>query len=131
MPRPPRADEADGLYHALHRGNGRARIFRKEADYVASGVLAVGLVVALASSGGSREPAIVGVAHAAFGQLGGAGQSAPDRGGTPCRAPIGPAGLAVRRVGLDRATSATAGAGVDVATSGAAAGEIVGGSGRS
>ena len=29
----PRADEAGGLYHALNRGNSRAAIFRKEADY--------------------------------------------------------------------------------------------------
>jgi len=35
MPRPPRADEAGGLYHALNRGNARAAIFRKEADYEA------------------------------------------------------------------------------------------------
>ena len=35
MPRTPRADEADGLYHALNRGNSRAAIFRKEADYEA------------------------------------------------------------------------------------------------
>ena len=35
MPRPPRADEAGGLYHALNRGNSRAKIFRKEADYAA------------------------------------------------------------------------------------------------
>jgi putative transposase len=35
MPRPPRADEAGGLYHVLNRANGRARIFRKEADYEA------------------------------------------------------------------------------------------------
>ncbi|MGI9456253.1 MAG: transposase [Aeoliella sp.] len=35
MPRPPRADEAHGLYHALNRGNLRATIFRKEADYAA------------------------------------------------------------------------------------------------
>jgi putative transposase len=33
MPRPPRADEAGGLYHALNRGNLRADIFR--ADFVA------------------------------------------------------------------------------------------------
>ncbi len=33
MPRPPRADEAGGLYHALNRGNSCARIFRKQADY--------------------------------------------------------------------------------------------------
>ena len=35
MPRTPRADEAGGLYHALNRGNSRAAIFRKEADYEA------------------------------------------------------------------------------------------------
>ena len=35
MPRPPRADEADGLYHALNRGNLRATIFHKDADYEA------------------------------------------------------------------------------------------------
>ena len=35
MPRPPRADEAGGLYHALNRGNLRADIFRKEADFAA------------------------------------------------------------------------------------------------
>ena len=35
MPRPPRADEAGGLYHALNRGNSRAQIFHKEADYEA------------------------------------------------------------------------------------------------
>ena len=35
MPRAPRADEAGGLYHALNRGNSRAAIFRKEADYEA------------------------------------------------------------------------------------------------
>lgn len=35
MPRPPRADEAGGLYHALNRGNMRATIFKKEADFVA------------------------------------------------------------------------------------------------
>ena len=35
MPRPPRADEAGGLYHALNRGNARARIFRKDADFEA------------------------------------------------------------------------------------------------
>ncbi len=29
----PRADEAGGLYHALKRGNLRAVIFRKDADY--------------------------------------------------------------------------------------------------
>jgi putative transposase len=35
MPRPPRADEAGGLYHALNRGNLRAEIFHKDADYAA------------------------------------------------------------------------------------------------
>ena len=35
MPRPPRADEAGGLYHALNRGNARTTIFRKDADYEA------------------------------------------------------------------------------------------------
>jgi len=35
MPRPPRADEAGGLYHALNRGNLRAGIFREEGDFVA------------------------------------------------------------------------------------------------
>ena len=35
MPRSPRADEAGGLYHALNRGNLRADIFKKEADFVA------------------------------------------------------------------------------------------------
>jgi len=35
MPRPPRADEAGGLYHALNRGNLRADIFRKEGDFLA------------------------------------------------------------------------------------------------
>ena len=35
MTRPPRADEAGGLYHALNRGNLHADIFRKEADFVA------------------------------------------------------------------------------------------------
>jgi len=33
MPRAPRADEAGGLYHALNRGNARAQIFEKPADY--------------------------------------------------------------------------------------------------
>ena len=32
MPRPPRADEAGGLYHALNRGTLRAMIFHKEQD---------------------------------------------------------------------------------------------------
>ena len=35
MPRPPRSDEANGLYHALNRGNSRAEIFRNEEDYAA------------------------------------------------------------------------------------------------
>ena len=44
MPRPPRADEAGGLYHALNRGNARTRIFRKAADYEAfERILAEGL----------------------------------------------------------------------------------------
>ena len=44
MPRPPRADEAGGLYHALNRGNSRAQIFHKEADYEAfERILAEGL----------------------------------------------------------------------------------------
>jgi putative transposase len=44
MPRPPRADEADALYHALNRGNARQSIFRKEADYEAfQKVIAQGL----------------------------------------------------------------------------------------
>jgi putative transposase len=44
MPRPPRADEAGGLYHALNRGNSRAAIFRKDADFEAfEKILAEGL----------------------------------------------------------------------------------------
>ncbi len=35
MPRPPRADEAGGLYHALNRGNGRQEIFHKPEDFAA------------------------------------------------------------------------------------------------
>ncbi len=35
MPRPPRADETGGLYHALNRGNLRAGIFLKDADFAA------------------------------------------------------------------------------------------------
>ncbi len=35
MPRPKRADEAGGIYHALNRGNAREKIFRKPADYEA------------------------------------------------------------------------------------------------
>ncbi|WP_459554719.1 transposase [Lacunimicrobium album] len=44
MPRPPRIDEANGLYHALNRGNARATIFHKPEDYQAfERVLAAGL----------------------------------------------------------------------------------------
>lgn len=44
MPRPPRADEAGGLYHALNRGNGRSTIFHKEEDFAAfERILAEGL----------------------------------------------------------------------------------------
>ncbi|MBI2479113.1 MAG: hypothetical protein HYV60_10915 [Planctomycetia bacterium] len=35
MPRPPRADEAGGLYYALNRGNLRADMFRKAGDFLA------------------------------------------------------------------------------------------------
>lgn len=35
MPRPPRADEAGAIYHALNRGNSRAPIFHKDADFEA------------------------------------------------------------------------------------------------
>ena len=35
MARPPRADEAGGLYHALNRGNALTDIFRKDADFEA------------------------------------------------------------------------------------------------
>ena len=35
MPRPPRVDEAGGLYHALNRGNLRADIFKQTGDFVA------------------------------------------------------------------------------------------------
>ncbi len=35
MPRPPRADEAGGIYHALNRGNMRATIFHKDGDFAA------------------------------------------------------------------------------------------------
>ena len=35
MPRPPRADEAGGLYHALNRANMRATIFKKQEDFAA------------------------------------------------------------------------------------------------
>lgn len=35
MPRPPRADVANGIYHALNRGNSRQDIFHKETDYEA------------------------------------------------------------------------------------------------
>ena len=44
MPRSHRADEAGSVYHALNRGNGRQRIFRKDADYEAfERILADGL----------------------------------------------------------------------------------------
>jgi putative transposase len=44
MPRPPRADDAGGLYHVLNRGNTRATIFHQEADYEAfERILAEGL----------------------------------------------------------------------------------------
>ena len=33
MGRPPRADEAGGIYHALNRGNARHDIFFKDADF--------------------------------------------------------------------------------------------------
>ena len=35
MPRPSRADEAGGLYHALNRGNLCAEIFHKDEDFAA------------------------------------------------------------------------------------------------
>ena len=44
MPRPKRADEAGGIYHALNRGNARSEIFRKEEGYDAfERILAEGL----------------------------------------------------------------------------------------
>jgi len=44
MPRPKRADEANGIYHALNRGNARNDIFKKDADYHAfERILAEGL----------------------------------------------------------------------------------------
>ena len=44
MPRPKRADQANSIYHALNRGNARATIFRKDADYEAfERILAEGL----------------------------------------------------------------------------------------
>ena len=46
MPSPPRADEAGGLYHALNRGNLRATIFHKNADYEAfEGILCEALQI--------------------------------------------------------------------------------------
>jgi putative transposase len=52
MPRPPRADEAGGIYHALNRGNARREIFHKAEDYfpiacryAERNALAAGLVV--------------------------------------------------------------------------------------
>ena len=35
MGRPPRADEAGGIYHALNRGNARHDIFFEDADFEA------------------------------------------------------------------------------------------------
>jgi len=35
MPRPPRADVAGHLYHALNRGHQRDAIFQKDDDYEA------------------------------------------------------------------------------------------------
>jgi putative transposase len=44
MPRPKRADEANGIYHALNRGNARTKLFKKTADYEAfERILAEGL----------------------------------------------------------------------------------------
>ena len=44
MPRPPRADEAFSVYHALNRANLRATIFHKAGDYLAfEKILAQGL----------------------------------------------------------------------------------------
>ena len=44
MPRPKRADEANGIYRALNRGNARSAIFKKDADYNAlERILAEGL----------------------------------------------------------------------------------------
>ena len=44
MARPPRADEAGRLYHALNRGNARATVFHKDEDYEAfERILAEGL----------------------------------------------------------------------------------------
>ena len=44
MPRPKRGDEANGIYHALNRGNARSAIFKKDADYNAfERILAEGL----------------------------------------------------------------------------------------
>jgi len=46
MPRPKRADEAGGIYHALNRGNARCEIFRKAKDEEAfERILAEGLSV--------------------------------------------------------------------------------------
>lgn len=33
MPRPKRADQAGAIYHALNRGNARAKLFEKPEDY--------------------------------------------------------------------------------------------------
>ncbi len=42
MPRPPRADEAFGIYHALNRANLRATIFQKEGDHIAFEKILIG-----------------------------------------------------------------------------------------
>ena len=50
MPRPPRADIAGEIYHALNRGNGRMTIFHKDADYEAfERVLCEGLEIGRAA----------------------------------------------------------------------------------
>jgi len=44
MPRPKRANEANGIYNALNRGNARAKIFKKTDDFEAfERILAEGL----------------------------------------------------------------------------------------
>ncbi len=49
MPRTARAIEAGLVYHVLNRGNGRLRLFRKDADFAAfESVLAEGLARFLA-----------------------------------------------------------------------------------
>ena len=41
MPRPPRADESGGLFHALNRANLRATIFHKDPSYGHTSVVTV------------------------------------------------------------------------------------------